>query len=260
MTKTHTLSPEALAVLSTLEIDGNAARISSGQLDRKLYTEINGALEALGGKWERKAKAHVFAEDPSDKIDAVVYTGSFTAPKGEYDFFTTPPGLAARVVDQANILSDRRPHTVLEPSAGNGAIARVVRGLVADVTLTVVELQPNLREILTRAGFNVHPEPDFLKFHGQTFTRIVMNPPFSGTKGLTHVEHAYSLLAPGGRLVAIMPASVRFRQDRRFREFRQLVDAYGHIDNLPDGSFKESGTMVRTVLVTMNAPAASGAE
>ena len=51
---------EAVRVLGTdLEVDGRHVRITKA-LDRKLYVEVNSALAAIGGKWVRGAKAHVF--------------------------------------------------------------------------------------------------------------------------------------------------------------------------------------------------------
>jgi hypothetical protein len=48
-------SQEVLAVISSGEVDGNSFCITSGQLDRNLYTAVNEVLENLGGKWSRKA-------------------------------------------------------------------------------------------------------------------------------------------------------------------------------------------------------------
>ncbi|MCQ4437688.1 hypothetical protein NO135_22070, partial [Clostridioides difficile] len=39
-----------------------------------------------------------------------------------------------------------------------------------------------------------------------------MNPPFSDGRAQLHVERAYRLLAPGGRLVAVVPGSLNGRQ------------------------------------------------
>lgn len=36
-----------------------------------------------------------------------------------------------------------------------------------------------------------------------------MNPPFAGGRAQMHVEAAARLLSPGGRLVAVLPASMR---------------------------------------------------
>ena len=60
---------------------------------------------------------------------------------------------------------------------------------------------------------------------------------------------------PGGKLVAIMSAGAEFRSDRKTSGFRELVAAMdGTIERLPDDSFKESGTSVRTVVVEMVKP------
>ena len=56
----------------------------------------------------------------------------------------------------------------------------------------------------------------------------------------------------GGLLVAVMSAGVAFRSDRTTTGFRDLVTAAGgEITALPDGSFGDSGTGIRTVLVTI---------
>ena len=52
-----------LNVLGECRADGNLLYLPSVQLDRKTYTEVNKVLENMGGKWNQKAKAHVFAKD-----------------------------------------------------------------------------------------------------------------------------------------------------------------------------------------------------
>ena len=91
----------------------------------------------------------------------------------------------------------------------------------------------------------VSPEPKF--------DRVVMNPPFNKARAdIHHVLHAFKFLKKGGRLVAIMPSGVRFRDDKLTNEFRDLVLSCGTIEDLPEQSFKESGTLVNTVLVILN--------
>jgi type I restriction-modification system DNA methylase subunit len=82
---------------------------------------------------------------------------------------------------------------------------------------------------------------------------VLMNPPFDKKRSdIHHVLHALKFLKPGGRLVAIMPSGVTFREDALTRDFRGIVEARGgHIEELPDRSFKQSGTMVNTVLVVI---------
>jgi len=89
------------------------------------------------------------------------------------------------------------------------------------------------------------------------YDRIVMNPPFEKGQDVKHVLHAYSLLKPGGRVVAIMGAGVSFRQDKLYRDFRQTLRALGGtMEKLPPGSFKASGTGVNAVVVTLDKPEA----
>lgn len=222
------LSNAAIDVLSgSLEVIGPHVRIAR-PLDRKLYVEVNDALAALGGKWNGKAKAHVFANDPSDAIADVVVDGGFHDKKRDLQQFFTPPALATMVVDALGLLAGC---TVLEPSAGRGALAgeRAARGVAHGDFLD---------ESIAGSGALYHA--------------IAMNPPFTKGQDVAHVTRAFGLLAPGGKLAAIMSGGVEFRSDGRTKNFRELIErAGGDIERLPDDSFKESGTSVRTVLVTM---------
>ena len=59
-------------------------------------------------------------------------------------------------------------------------------------------------------------------------------------------------LAPGGRLVAVVPESCHFRFDRRHVAFRAFVDDHGgHWIDLPPDTFRPSGTTVKTRLVVL---------
>jgi hypothetical protein len=50
----------------------------------------------------------------------------------------------------------------------------------------------------------------------------------------------------------VMSASVTFRDNKLTQDFRDLVrERGGDIEALPEGAFKDSGTMVRTVIVTI---------
>lgn len=96
---------------------------------------------------------------------------------------------------------------------------------------------------------------DFLQFDGR-FDRIVMNPPFADGQDVKHVIHAYGLLSEGGRLVSIMSPSWRFNSASKFVAFREWLDilaADGRltVEDLPAGTFKESGTDIATVIVAL---------
>jgi predicted RNA methylase len=249
------VSAEVLGVLERVEVEDNRLRIVEA-LDRGLYVQVNKVLAALGGAWDRRARAHVFQVDPREAIDQVLADGTFTDARKEYDFFRTPHRLAESLVTAARV---EPGHRVLEPSAGDGRIAGAIRRMHPEATLAVAELNEGCRRGLVDGGFDVVAD-DFLTMdawrHG-AFDRIVMNPPFSRRRDIEHIAHAWQLLAPGGRLVAVAAAGLAFRQDRATTLLRALVDEHGHREALPEGSFLESGTAVRTVRVVLDKPEAT---
>lgn len=244
------VSQDVLEVLDRSRTDGPNLYLPPGQLDRKLYEAVNKALVCAGGKWTRGVQAHVFACPAEEAIEPILLTGEITDAKKELQAFYTPLALAEQVVEEAEI---RPGMKVLEPSAGEGVLGR--QAIDAGGEVTAVEINAGLREHLefTFGGFVVLD--DFLNTDvdqlGGPFDRVVMNPPFTKQADARHVLHAAKMLKPGGRLVAIMAASVTFRDTPLYREVRDLVVANGGtIEPLPEGSFKESGTGVNTVLVS----------
>ena len=84
------------------------------------------------------------------------------------------------------------------------------------------------------------------------YDRVVMNPPFARQDDIRHVTHAMRFLKDGGRLVSVMAASILFRDNRLTSDFRALIDERGgDIEECPEAAFRSSGTMVRTVIVTI---------
>jgi predicted RNA methylase len=241
------LDEEVLTVFDGLAVNGCEVRITE-QLERSLYLSVNKALEALGGKWNRKAKAHLFPTDAAKLIEGAQLTGQVTVAKDEYDFFETPPDVVKMLIELACIDSSKL--AILEPSAGRGAIANAIR-VNHPKAVEVCELMPENRTYLIKQGYEVLAD-DFLKLQGVEFDRIVMNPPFSKQQDVDHVLHAYGLLTNGGILVAVMSNGVTFRTNAKTKLFRDLVDAVrGEIVPLPEGSFKSSGTGVNTVIVKL---------
>jgi len=248
------IKQEVLVVLSTMECTGRAAKITAGQLDRKLYLEANKVLEALGGKWNRAGKVHVFDGDAAELLNTAIVTGEVTTAR-EIGFFETPPELARKLCFIAGV---RPGDHCLEPSAGTGSLVAAM--VAADAGMVeAVEYDAGRRERLRQFSFNgahlfVIPVADFMgMLSGPKFDRVVMNPPFTKVgvgDHLDHVQHAVAMLKPGGVLVSVLPVSVEFRQDRRHVAFRNwYTDLGGATMDLPDDSFKESGTGVRTCVL-----------
>lgn len=260
--RTVTIPPHVETVLrhEAVKVEGNVLFLNQPKLERKLYEQVNAVLAAGGGKWDKKAKGHVFKGDPMEKLGLIIEAGEFTKEKSEQQIrqaFYTPRALAARVVELAEVSGK----TVLEPSAGGGALLReclvagarrvecveVDRATCDDlVKQTAGHTDPNLTSVLCA---------DFLTIPAgvarTSYDRVVMNPPFTKNQDVAHVRHALGFLAPRGRLVAIMWPNT----DRRpFRELIAYTEAQGwthEIDEVEAGAFKESGTNVTTLILTV---------
>ncbi len=251
------IDQDVLDVLARCRVEGKTLLLPDGQLERKLYERVNKVLENLGGRWNRKAKGHVFDDaDPEERLQSCLTTGRVVDLKKELQFFPTPMDIAVRLCDLAEI---GREDTVLEPSAGKGAIATAVR-LRPHGGLICVEIHPLFVGELKAMGFTAI-EGDFLQMDlsHQMYHRVVMNPPFSGQQDIDHVLHALKFVKPGGRLVSVMSPGWQFRENAKSVAFRAFLEAHGAtVEGLPAGAFSESGTEIRSVIVCIDRPAEPG--
>ena len=232
------ISNEVADVLANSKIDGQALYLPSYQLDRKLYLAVNKVLTAIGGKWNRKSRSHVFDCYPEYKIEEILLTGNYTDAQKEYQFFETLDGLAVRLVKMANI---QPKESVLEPNAGRGAIAKYIENC------DCIELHTENEIYLNQNGFNLVGN-DFLQFNTK-YDVIIANPPFAPRQAdIDHITHMIELA--NRCVVSVASASVMFRTNKKTENFRTLVDVYGgEIIPLPEDSFKASGTRVNTCIV-----------
>lgn len=248
MSKQITLSAAVIEALRNADVDGAQLQLTA-QLDRKLYLEVAKAIEALGGKWNRKAKAHVFEYDASNMIEDAIATGAVTNLRDLYQFFPTPAPVAKQLVELADV---RRGQRVLEPSAGTGAIVEHI--IAAGVSPDCCELWDRNRETLLERFEIECVSGDFLQHTGE-YDRIVANPPFSQLQDVVHVEHMIKLLAPGGKLASVMSPRWEFAATGKAAAFKQWLKSSPHLwtwDELPEGAFKPSGTNVRAGILRLS--------
>lgn len=255
MPRTSTLTREAYDVLSICKVDSFSVELPDTPLDRNLYTEVNKALAALGGKWNRKAKAHLFDRDPRVPFEQMLMDGVIpTAEHKLSSFFATPEPLAERL---ANLVPRTGTERILEPSAGDGAIVRALRAV--SPRAHVVAVEPDLLRAARIRGMDelhVQTFQDWLADDPEPVTAVVMNPPFTVPGDhlayLDHVEMALDFLAEhdGGDLLAIVPAGFEARADARIVQLRErVIDLGGGFTALPPDAFKASGTSVATLLI-----------
>lgn len=156
-------------------------------------------------------------------------------------YFPTPAAVVARMIELAEIPDTTQTH-ILEPSAGSGEIILAVQAAAPSASVHYCEINHDLREVCRARTGRTSDANDFADLTGHGFQRVVMNPPFEKRQDVAHVKRAFELLAPGGRLVAIMSplGAIQLQDEAPFDFF---------IEKLPEGSFKESGTGVASVIV-----------
>ena len=131
----------------------------------------------------------------------------------ELQQFSTPPMLAWLMAKAAAVSAH---DTLLEPSAGNGALA--LWGSVQNASLLINEIDPARRDglahVFPSATFTAHDGELIADLHrGPVPAVVLINPPFArsqerGKDGETaqrHLRSAIRAAANGARIVAIMP-------------------------------------------------------
>lgn len=187
-----------IEIPNTLDLRGSAT------VSKHLVRELETVMHALGGVRsccpERPAASFwQFDYDPREALREVVVTGSMPDTKS-YQFYPTPRHVAQQLVDMAELTEQDTP---LEPSAGHGGIADL---LPRDNT-TCVEISELHCAILRDKGHRVI-HTDFLAWDPTArFSAILMNPPYSEGRWQAHLAKASTLVAPNGRIMAVLPAS-----------------------------------------------------
>jgi predicted RNA methylase len=263
--KTVSIDADVEQVLRAAKLDGNRL-VLQGQLMPQMYKKVMKVLELIGFKWNRSQKCHIGEGDSAAKLTEALAGGKVVDEKKTFQFFETPKQVASRLASLADI---EPGHSVLEPSAGKGSIVRALQMICPGVaTIHACELNPQMASDLAIlaaasriAGYGDVQVScgDFLQFN-QKFDRIVMNPPFAGGQDVEHVRHAYDLLNPGGRVVAIISQSWQYNSTRKYAAFKAWFEGLEEdgmakvAEELPAGTFSESGTEIGTMILVLLKP------
>ena len=175
----------------------------------------------------------------------------------EWQQFATPPRLAWLAARACALVADE---LVLEPSAGTGMLA--VWASKAGTRLALNEISPLRRDCLSA----LYPAARTTGYDAELIDElldpvispsvVLMNPPYSqgierghdSRTGSRHLRSAWNRLAPGGRLVAIMP--------EWFDCTRFLVGLKGpvalRLNAAVERAFIKSGTGITTRLLVLD--------
>lgn len=244
-------------ILKGCTIDGLIVKLPPGQLERKLYQEVAKSLNLIGGKWVGgKTMGFVFNEPPGDLL-AQISQGTKVNIQKEYQFFATSDKLADELVNVADI---REFDLILEPSAGQGAIIKAIHRKHPGHLVHYCELMALNRSVLAKLKDVQYITDNFLKL-GQSevttgiFHKIIANPPFSKNQDIDHILQMWGCLAPGGRIVTIASKHWQISGNKKETKFKSFLYEVGaDIQEVPAGEFKESGTNIATVILTIDKP------
>ena len=245
-------------VLQESEITGNKLFLKT-QMDRKQYVELNKILELLWWKRNRKEKCHIFdVNNLQEAINEVCDTMEVIDVKVLYQQFYTPSELAKKLVELADI---QKTNDVLEPSAGQGAIVKeILKKEFRDLFITEIDKNniDYLQEIKNEHKENNPQSDSILLIENWDFIektniwivdKIIANPPFSKSQDVKHILEMYKYLKRGWRIVSIASSSIQTRSGKLYDEFKSLDPEFIEIE---DWAFKESWTMVNSVIVIIN--------
>lgn len=148
------------------------------------------------------------------RFERLADPGSAPRVVSSHNLFQTPEWLAEKMAAAV-----QKWGRVLEPSAGLGRLYRAARAASPGSHVTLVDSSPECCGELYRATEGDSNcrlvRGDFLAMDAGRlglFDVVLMNPPFRMGEDVRHVRHAASLLAPGGRLVALVAGGRKRRE------------------------------------------------
>lgn len=229
-------------------------RLPAEQLSR--YKEIRARMLNAGSKYGSDRTGSYFDFPPGTDLEAVMGTllnGDTVNLRKETQFFPTPK---AEARDLCSILGDLQGKRVLEPEAGQAALADEARASGAEV-VTIENFEPNLN-VLRQKGYNPI-DADFLTVKpedlGELFDAVLMNPPFTKGQDVKHIKHALSFLTSTGSLAAIASAGIEHNSSKAYAQMRTILETASETPTpIEAGAFSESGTQVRTVKFSIYMP------
>lgn len=237
-------------ILRHCTLENSVLKLPAVQFNKKSYAEAKKWIEEAGGSWQGgKIQGFTFPFNP-ERVFSILKEGKRCNLQQEYQFFETPADVADWLVMLAGGIHE--DDTVLEPSAGRGALIKAIHRACPSVIVECYELMPENREFLHTLDNVILLDENFTKDSVGSYTKIIANPPFSGNQDIDHVRLMYERLEEGGTLAAITSQHWKFASEKKCVEFREwLEEVHGEIFEIAAGEFKESGTTVSTMAVVI---------
>ena len=237
-------------ILKHCTLENNILKLPQVQFNKKSYAEAKKWIEEAGGSWQGgKIQGFTFPFNP-ERVFSILKEGKRCNLQQDYQFFETPADVADWLVMLAGGIHE--DDTVLEPSAGRGALIKAIHRAFPSVMVECYELMPENREYLHTLNNVILLDEDFTKDSVGSYTKIIANPPFSGNQDIEHVRLMYDRLEQGGTLAAITSQHWKFASEKKCIDFRNwLKEVHGEVFEISAGEFKESGTSISTMAVVI---------
>lgn len=238
-------------ILKHCTLESNVLKLPAVQFNKKSYAEAKKWIEEAGGSWQGgKIQGFTFPFNP-ERVFSILKEGKRCDLQKDFQFFETPADIADWLVMLAGGIHET--DTVLEPSAGRGALIKAIHRACPSVKVECYELMPENKELLLSLDNIVLLGDDFTKDFSGKYTKIIANPPFSGNQDIDHVRLMYDRLEEGGTLAAITSQHWKFAYEKKCVDFREwLEEVHGEVFEIGSGEFKESGTTVSTMAVVIH--------
>lgn len=278
-------------VFDQCRIEGTTVFLPDVQLDRKLYTEVNKGLQGIGGKWNRKAKGFIFSEDPAPLLGRVQAGEKVNLKKEFQEFFTPKVVSIYVVSQAMKMVQKPVLHVLEPSAGDGSLVEEILLQCKGSSITAVEIQERNCKKLEEKFKEEAVEiiKSDFLKFaiegEGLDFDLIIANPPFTKNQDIKHLEAMLTLLKPGGVVSCIMSTGWLRNNTKVCKEFRKFLGitepvedpetwqrnlsvngggkfrnevpnfetglAEMQVETLDSGTFKGSGTLVPTAVVTI---------
>ena len=237
-------------ILRHCTLENNILKLPQVQFNKKSYVEAKKWIEEAGGSWQGgKVQGFTFPFN-AERVFSILKDGKRCNLQQEYQFFETPDSVADWLIMLAGGIHE--DDTVLEPSAGRGALIKAIHRACPSVMVECYELMPENREFLHSLGNVILLGEDFAKDSVGSYSKIIANPPFANNQDIDHVRLMYDRLEEGGTLAVITSPHWKFASEKKCDVFRRWIDeVHGQVFEIGAGEFKESGTSISTMAIVI---------
>lgn len=238
-------------ILKHCTLENNILKLPAVQFNKKSYAEAKKWVEEAGGNWSGgKIQGFTFPFDAA-RVFSILNAGKRCNLQQDFQFFETPEAVADWLVMLAGGIHEN--DTVLEPSAGRGALIRAIHRLCPSVVVDCYELMPENKEFINNMDNVRLLGNDFMEECSGSYSKIIANPPFSANQDIDHVLWMYRHLQDCGTLAAITSPHWQLGSEKKCVDFRNwLKGVGGKTFEINSGEFKESGTGISTVVIVIN--------